>query len=42
LHDSLDLIQEAGNGKLQRVGMHSTLELNFVTYILKSTILVST
>jgi hypothetical protein len=31
LHDSLELIQEAGNDKLHTVGTPSTLELVFVT-----------
>jgi hypothetical protein len=31
LHDSLELIQEAGDDKLRRVGISSTLELDFVT-----------
>jgi hypothetical protein len=31
LHDSLELIQEAGNDKLHRVGSPSTLELALIT-----------
>jgi hypothetical protein len=30
LHDSLELIQEAGNDKLHRVGSPSTLELALI------------